>query len=214
MNGKVGVAVGNRKMGGTKMIPPPLVGVADGGAATTAVLEGAPVGTIGVGGAAMEARVLGIQDGLVTEVEIHAYPPVPPANSIYHQALSKLFPATLAVPPCGSVPRMGYTCPGPLRTLATTEVVTVGAHASGAAVDVGVSVNTGVDVGVAVSPPAGASVAGAPPGILQASAASTMKMTAINIFLFFTSIRFSSKRICLYYRMYQLKLNSTVCPIS
>lgn len=73
MNGKVGVAVGKKKMGGNKMIPPPpLVGVADGGAATTAVLEGAPVGTIGVGGAAMDARVLGIQDGFVTVVDIHA----------------------------------------------------------------------------------------------------------------------------------------------
>lgn len=74
----------------------PNVGVADWTLATTVgVLEG----RIGVGGAVINARVGGMHSAVVTVVEIQAYPPAPPGNSIYHQVLSKLLPATVAAAP-------------------------------------------------------------------------------------------------------------------
>ena len=96
----VGVGVGNIKMGGTSMIPP-LVGIGVGVEVGTKVLVG--VG-IGVGGAAMIGSVSGIHVALVTDPAIHACPPSPPANSIYHHVPSELFPNTLAVPPWGMLP--------------------------------------------------------------------------------------------------------------
>jgi hypothetical protein len=172
------------KRGGTvtKIILP--TGVTEGGAATTSVA----VGTMGVGGATMDANVFGMQTAEVTEPAIHANPPLPPANSMYHHVPSKFFPATLAVPPCGIEPMISYTCPGPLRTFATVLVVTVGLHASTTTVSVGVGVSdaVGVNVGVAVSVPVGTSVAGgAPPGRLQASTARMIQATDSRILLFF-----------------------------
>ena len=111
------------------------------------------MGTMGVGGATMDASVLGIQFGEVTAPDIHANPLGPAGNTIYHQVPSALLPATLAEPPCGSEPIMLYTCPGPLRTFATTDVVTVGLHASVAVGEgvTGVAEKTGaMEVKVAV----------------------------------------------------------------
>jgi len=85
-NNGVGVAEGNKKMGGIKINPG--VDVAEGIAVGAPVLEGTAVGTIGVGGAAMEASVAGIQSAEVTEPAIHAKPPLPPANSMYHHVPS------------------------------------------------------------------------------------------------------------------------------
>jgi hypothetical protein len=173
------------------------------GAASCATSVGTAVGTIGVGGATIDANVSGIQVGVVTVLDIHAKPPVPAANSIYHHVPSVLLPATLAEPPCGSEPIMLYTCPGPLRMFATTEVVTVGLHAS--VVGEGVSEKTGamevnVAVGVAVSFSVALWVGGAPPGILQASAASVMKKIDSIIFLVFIDIMiFSSRRFKYHY---------------
>ena len=124
------------------------MGVAEA-AATTVIVE---VGKIGVGGAAMEASVLGIQVEVVTVVEIHACPPEPAAKSMYHHESSKLFPDTFALPPCGMEPITAYTCPGPVRTLATVEVVMLGVHATGIGVEVGVSEAIAVKVGVGESP--------------------------------------------------------------
>lgn len=168
----VGVAVGNKGKG---RIIIPKVGVAEG---TT--LVGTSVGMIGVGGATIEASVLGMQSAMVTLPAIHAWPPSPPANSMYHQVPSKLLPATGAVPPCGMEPMMAYTCPGPLRTFATVLVVILGVQAT--TVAVGVSVDKGVGDGVSVN--VGASV-GALPGMLQASTASVMNKRDKTIFLFF-----------------------------
>jgi hypothetical protein len=205
----VGVAVGNIKMGGRIMIPPPPVAVADGTAVGTSVLVDmavgipvlveVPVGTRGVGGAAIDANVSGIQTADVTEPAIHANPPLPPANSIYHHVLSKFFPATLAVPPCGIEPIIPYTCPGPLRTFATVLVVTVGVHTATTVTGLGVSdgMTVAVNVRVAVSVPTACSVAGAPPGRLQASTASAMKKSDKIMFLLFASIRYSSERLML-----------------
>ena len=69
------------------MTGPPLLGtvVADG---TTATCVGTAVGPIGVGGATMDASVVGIQLGVVTVLDTHAKPPVPAANSIYHHVPS------------------------------------------------------------------------------------------------------------------------------
>jgi hypothetical protein len=180
------------KMGGTVTKIIPLTGVAEGGAATIKVA----VGTMGVGGPTMDANVVGMQTAEVTEPAIHANPPLPPANSMYHHVPSKFFPATLAVPPCGIEPIISYTCPGPLRTFATVLVVTVGLHASATTVAVevwvGVEVSdaVGVNVEVAVSVPVGASVAGGvPPGKLQASTARMMQVTDSKIFLFFLNIK-------------------------
>jgi hypothetical protein len=98
----VGVGVGNIKTGGTMIIPPMLVGV--GVAVGTGVYVGVDVGRIGVGGAAMIGSVLGMHVALVTDPAIHACPPSPPANSMYHHVPSELFPNTLAVPPWGMLP--------------------------------------------------------------------------------------------------------------
>jgi len=191
----VGVAVGNKKMGGRKINPG--VAVADGATVGTPVFVGVAVGTMGVGGAVIDASVSGMQAAEVTEPAIHANPPLPPANSMYHHVPSKFFPATLAVPPCGIEPIMPYACPGPLRTFATVLVVTMGAHASATVVGLGVSDARiiAVTVGVTVSVPIDSSVAGAPPGRLQASVARVMKNMDKIMFLFFASIRFSSKRL-------------------
>ena len=95
----VGVGEFTRMRGGIcMMVNPP--GVAEGGAAATCVLvRGTAVGTIGVGGATIDAKVSGMQAGVVTEPATQAKPPVPAANSIYHHEPSELLPATLAVPP-------------------------------------------------------------------------------------------------------------------
>jgi hypothetical protein len=165
-----------------------IIGVTEGGAATTSVA----VGTMGVGGAAMDANVAGMQTAEVTEPAIHANPPLPPANSMYHHVPSKFFPATLAVPPCGIEPMMSYTCPGPLRTFASVLVVTVGLHASTTTVVVGVGVSdaVGVNVGVAVFVPVGTTVVGgAPPGRLQASTARMMQATDRKFLMFFLNIK-------------------------
>jgi len=77
-NTDVGVGVGNTKMGGSRMIP--RVGVGIG--------VGVLVGKMGVGGAATAANVFEIQVADVTEPAIHAKPPSPPANSMYHQSPS------------------------------------------------------------------------------------------------------------------------------
>jgi hypothetical protein len=105
---KVGVGVGKTKMGvnrmGGRMIPP-LVAVGVGvGATAVAAFVGVEVGAIGVGGAAIDGSVSGMQAAEVTDPAIQAKPPLPPANSIYHHVPSKFFPATLAVPPCGMLP--------------------------------------------------------------------------------------------------------------
>jgi hypothetical protein len=165
-----------------------IIGVTEGGAATTSVA----VGTMGVGGAAMDAKVAGMQTAEVTEPAIHANPPLPPANSMYHHVPSKFFPATLAVPPCGIEPMMSYTCPGPLRTFASVLVVTVGLHASTTTVVVGVGVSdaVGVNVGVVVFVPVGTMVAGgAPPGRLQAITARILQATDSKILMFFVNIK-------------------------
>ena len=105
MKRKVGVGLGKMRMGGM-MIIPPLVAVGVGVKVGAGVFVGVGVGTVGVGGAAMEASVAGIQSAEVTEPAIHAKPPLPPANSMYHHVPSKFFPATVAVPPCGMLPMM------------------------------------------------------------------------------------------------------------
>ena len=98
----VGVGVGKMKMGGTMIIPPTVVGV--GVAVGTGVFVGVDVGRIGVGGATMIGSVSGMHVALVTDPAIHACPPSPPANSMYHHVPSELFPNTLAVPPWGMLP--------------------------------------------------------------------------------------------------------------
>lgn len=100
---KVGVGVGRMKMGGRRIIPP-LVAVGVGVGAAVAAFVGVDVGAIGVGGAAIDGSVSGMQAAEVTDPAIQANPPLPPANSIYHHVPSKFFPATLAVPPSGSEP--------------------------------------------------------------------------------------------------------------
>lgn len=173
----IGVGDLNIKRGGTTGTK--IIGVTEEGAATTSVA----VGTMGVGGAAMDANVLGIQTAEVTEPAIHANPPSPPANSMYHHVPSKFFPATLAVPPCGIEPMTPYTCPGPLRTFATVLVVTVGLHevlvglgvSDAVAVNMGVSVAVSAGDTVSVNLNVGTSVAGVPlPGRLQLITASQM----------------------------------------
>lgn len=179
---------------------PPLVAVADGTDVVvdgTGVCVGKLVGTIGVGGAAMDASVSGMHAAEVTLPAIHANPPLPPANSIYHQVPSKFLPATVAVPPCGMEPIVAYTCPGPLRTFTTVFVVTVGLQASTGTVAVGLGVSEGMGVNVSVLSTVTASVGGAPPGRLQASTARVMKTTENKIFLFFASIKFSSGKLIL-----------------
>lgn len=96
----VGVGVGNIRMGGTRIIPP-LVGIGVGVEVGAGVFVGAGVG---VGGAAMIASVSGMHVALVTEPAIHACPPSPPANSMYHHVPSEFFPNTLALPPSGILP--------------------------------------------------------------------------------------------------------------
>jgi hypothetical protein len=73
----------------------------------------------------------------------------------------------------------------------------MGAHASATVVGLGVSdaMIVAVTVEVIVSVSVGSSVAGAPPGRLQASIARVMKNMDKIMFLFFASIRFSSKRL-------------------
>lgn len=97
----VGVGVGRIRMGGT-MIIPPLVGVGVGVKVGVSVLVGG--GAVGVGGAVMDGSVSGMQVATVTEPAIHACPPSPPANWMYHHVPSKFFPSTVAVPPCGMFP--------------------------------------------------------------------------------------------------------------
>ena len=84
----VGVAVGNIKMGVRKIMPPPLVAVAEGAAVAMVVFVGAAVGIMAVGGATIDASVSGIQSAEVTDPAIHAKPPSPPANSMYHHVPS------------------------------------------------------------------------------------------------------------------------------
>jgi hypothetical protein len=176
-------------MGNTTMGPFPGTVVGDGSAGSAATSVGTSVAaTTGSGGATIEASVLGIQLGVVTEPATHAKPPTPAGNSIYHHVPSVLLPATLAEPPCGIVPIILYACPGPLRTFATTEVVTVGLHAS-AAGGVGVSEKAGVTVGVGVAVFSfdGSWVEGAPPGRLHPSK-DRARIKVSNIFLFIADI--------------------------
>ncbi len=182
-NWKTRVGVGDGlmgKIGKGKMKPSVEVGT---GATTTGVLVAVAVGGItGVGGAAMDASVLGMQAAEVMLPAIHPCPPSPPAKSMYHQVPSKFLPATLALPPCGMKPITPYTCPGPLRTFASVVVVIVGVQAT----SVAVGVEVGVDVEVAVSLASGVAVAvGVPPGRLQASIASVINKSAKEMFLFF-----------------------------
>lgn len=80
-NFSVGVGEGMIKMGGIMMIKP-LVGVTEG------INVGVSLGRMGVGGATIKASVSGMQAAVVTELDIHACPPSPPANSMYHQVPS------------------------------------------------------------------------------------------------------------------------------
>ena len=74
---------------GTSIWGPPLgIVVADGAGWAAETSDGAVVGPIGVGGATMDASVVGIQLGVVTVLDTHAKPPVPAANSIYHHVPS------------------------------------------------------------------------------------------------------------------------------
>lgn len=71
------------------------VAVGDGVLVGAAVLLGVGVlvgGITGVGGAAIMGSVAGMQVAVVMLPAIHPKPPLPPANTIYHQVPSAFLP--------------------------------------------------------------------------------------------------------------------------
>ena len=82
------------------------VGVGDGvkvgvnvGVAVGVSVDVAVGGVVGVGGAAITAKVAGMHVAIVILADIHPNPVGLPAKTMYHQLPSKFLPATGAVPP-------------------------------------------------------------------------------------------------------------------